>query len=1495
MAITFNHNDQVYVKDGKLGVGTNSPQDLLHLSASSPVLRLTNTSDTGKSSIEFWDNQSGTSQSGEIFYEDSGNVFGLQGNANGIIFKASNTFPGSELMRLTSSGNLGIGTTNPGVKLQVGDSGDTSNYLRVRTSTADVYVGSNPSSTHIGVTNGGKILQTLSYPLVVGTTQNQELYLGANDAIIATLVDGKFGIGTTSPAKPLHVSSSNDAPIRVESTDATTGIQFKDSDDDNVLYYVGSGDYFYTTASVGIGTTSPDHKLTVYTDATSGVELVGQDGGNQNSDSSKIIFNGHAQDNGPFIQAINTSAYGIKRLGFFANRTASDYTTLPTESMSITNTGNVGIGTTSPGGRLELNGSGQSWTTAPAIRMWDSYNSKGWLVGNVNNITAGDFYIRTLPGEDTNPGASNSEFTIKHATGNVGIGTTSPGNKLHVSGDVIRVVNSTWSGIEAHNTNGTWESFVGTESGGGGNRYNSASSRHTFYNNSNAVMTINSSGNVGIGTTSPAYKLDVNGNVGIAGDLEFTKVDGVQVKAKESIIITIDSDDNDSSRVFQVKDGGGDILMTVGDTGTLQLPQYTAGYLKSDASGNITVDSDTIEDTLDSVTTRGNTTSNDITVGDITAQGGTFTQAGGGVKILNNGTSGYNANIFFGKSDGTDGYTIGQGVTANDGVFRIYNNGTVSVPLAIADNNDATFAGNVGIGTTSPAEKLDVNGDVALKGTAVFNFDSPTLTIGDIAGTDSVNALKLTTAGDSTTVYLDDGGNVGIGTDSPTANLDVGGSTATLQRFRLGGSNSAGGRLYFEYNGDSSYIDSYGGHGGTERFRDLTIRSRNLLLQGNNGAGIYINTAGYVGIGTTSPSQKLEVSGTIRGEVVNVYGSTNPASTSPYLFSPATGALGIGANGSERMRITSDGNVGIGTTSPDVKFQVQGGPVKAATSDYAAPSTGGAISMFQDSNDYGTIWSVKDYNGGWGNVAISPLGGNVGIGTTSPSDKLVVAGIIKSIGGTNDGKFAQIYVNDSYAYYTTNAGVIYMSTELQVNSGKIGSYDEDLSLETSGTTRITVSNTTGNVGIGTTSPSTKLQVADGGVISFYRSGNDRKGQLYTNSLGTVLESDSIGNDPLFLRSPGTSGMLLFFTSTSEKMRITSGGNVGIGTTSPVSTLTVLGTTTSTITIQSGSALSGLKLFNNSTTDEANIINHYNGPLILGTNNSERVRITGGGNVGIGTTSPPNKLTVYQGGGVRVTGIASGGYIEMSGDLPGYSANQYPVIKSGGTIHFANNNKYSAYIEGTNTYFGILDSTPTTKVLLHTSGNSYLNGGNVGIGTTSPTQKLDVNGDIAVKGASVINRASAALVIGDIAGTDSITNLTLTTAGRNTEVFLDDSGNVGINDTTPSYALDVTGTIRATGDVIAYSDARVKENVETIPNALDKVKAMRGVGYNKIGEEKRSIGVIAQEMLDVIPEVVHTDDQGMHSVAYGNLVGVLIEAMKEQQQQIEELKAIIDNK
>jgi len=109
----------------------------------------------------------------------------------------------------------------------------------------------------------------------------------------------------------------------------------------------------------------------------------------------------------------------------------------------------------------------------------------------------------------------------------------------------------------------------------------------------------------------------------------------------------------------------------------------------------------------------------------------------------------------------------------------------------------------------------------------------------------------------------------------------------------------------------------------------------------------------------------------------------------------------------------------------------------------------------------------------------------------------------------------------------------------------------------------------------------------------------------------------------------------------------------------------------------------------------------------------------------------------------------------------------------------------------------------------------------------------------------------------------------------------------------SSALSVTGEITASGDVTAFSDERLKSNITTIEDALSKVNAMRGVMFDKTdslsGDLRQSIGVIAQEVEQVLPEVVHNDSNtGYKSVAYGNIVGVLIEAIKEQQSQIENL-------
>jgi hypothetical protein len=108
---------------------------------------------------------------------------------------------------------------------------------------------------------------------------------------------------------------------------------------------------------------------------------------------------------------------------------------------------------------------------------------------------------------------------------------------------------------------------------------------------------------------------------------------------------------------------------------------------------------------------------------------------------------------------------------------------------------------------------------------------------------------------------------------------------------------------------------------------------------------------------------------------------------------------------------------------------------------------------------------------------------------------------------------------------------------------------------------------------------------------------------------------------------------------------------------------------------------------------------------------------------------------------------------------------------------------------------------------------------------------------------------------------------------------------------------LTGDVIATGIITANSDIKLKENIEIINNALEKVNQIRGVTFTRNDQDdkqKRHAGVIAQEVEKVLPEVVIEGNDGIKSVAYGNFVGLLIEAIKEQQTQINTLKEQIES-
>ena len=118
--------------------------------------------------------------------------------------------------------------------------------------------------------------------------------------------------------------------------------------------------------------------------------------------------------------------------------------------------------------------------------------------------------------------------------------------------------------------------------------------------------------------------------------------------------------------------------------------------------------------------------------------------------------------------------------------------------------------------------------------------------------------------------------------------------------------------------------------------------------------------------------------------------------------------------------------------------------------------------------------------------------------------------------------------------------------------------------------------------------------------------------------------------------------------------------------------------------------------------------------------------------------------------------------------------------------------------------------------------------------------------------------------------------------------IDSSGKVGIGTTTPGYNLQVEGSINA--DEFLYdSDISLKENILPLSNSLSKIKKLQGVSFNWKDVEREDIGLIAQDVEKVYPEIVHTSKDGLKSVEYGNLVAVLIEAVKEQQKQIDSLQ------
>ena len=468
---------------------------------------------------------------------------------------------------------------------------------------------------------------------------------------------------------------------------------------------------------------------------------------------------------------------------------------------------------------------------------------------------------------------------------------------------------------------------------------------------------------------------------------------------------------------------------------------------------------------------------------------------------------------------------------------------------------------------------------------------------------------------------------------------------------------------------------------GTLLSRDTILESTNSDAAVNFSAGtkdvfvtypsdkaIYADGSGNVGIGTSSPASRLTVSdgssgltpfsGTdvfmdSSGDNYLQFGSGSSSSSAIYfgdsadgdaggiIYSHATDAMSFRANAAERMRIDSSGNVGIGTASPSQKLTIQGTDARiyltGANTDIDMTGTAdGQLSL--DGNGFGFGIALNSSGANlYTNSASRALilgtdetermritgTGNVGIGTNSPAVKLDVAGSIRN---TPD--------NSSYMYVGRySAG--YGGSVLNTSGGSTF-----LSLQIEGSEKMRI-DSSGNVGIGTSSPDGKLDIATGGTTDVVAAlGGTFPAFTYRNGTGSWFHAGKHPSSDYFYIGRGAT------PTTNVDLVVTSSGTVGIGTSSPYGTLTVNSSGTGSIYIADGSSSSTSNRYisfyhddglliqtrtdaNGWVSDDYVINNNASGATAHRWNiaNSEKMRINSSGNVGIGNTAPAGPLEV----------------------------------------------------------------------------------------------------------------------------------------------------------------------------------------------------------------------------------------------------------------------------
>ncbi len=1041
--------------------------------------------------------------------------------------------------------------------------------------------------------------------------------------------------------------------------------------------------------------------------------------------------------------------------------------------------------------------------------------------------------------------------------GKIGIGTASPADFLHigsVGGGSIR--------IETYETN----AYAQMASADGNlslrsdpsNAYSSSIIDFTIDNNEK--MRITSAGNVGIGTTSPAVKLHV-GSTSTSGTTteEFRLQSGT-------------SSGNGGTAIANLVTGNFGISGIYFGNNTTYSSQ--PAYLQYQRSSNVTTLKFDVNFNID--------------------QGASGTRfninSSGNVGI---GTTSPDAKLTVFRSDST--YAVNLSDTESRAGLSVKSSGSFDSKLTISSgasstqyiqavNNAATtgrdivinpYGGNVGIGIASPAHKLHVVGNTKIEGVVIVNSANSSLYIGD-----SNTGQSSTSTGDR---------NVVIGPSAFRSN--------TSAKY-----NTAVGHAAMQ----DTTTGNYNSVLGNQALRDNIDGDFNVAV-GNQTMAFTTNSSNNTAVGYRALYQAQSDSNT---------------------------AIGQGAFNSLQSSTSSGGNTGIGQ---EVLNKITSGRRNVGVGHAAGQKYGGGNNNVVTANDSVFIGADSDAGGdnqtnqivigynaiglgsntavlGNNSIVTTQLKGNVGIGTTSPNQKLTIKGTDQYVatehtsypwGGTQTiglktGTDATAGLLDFRRWVGTAA---IHGTALITQKNSDGGYGLDFRVDTQSSNTVATTSRmflsqSGEVGIGTISPSAKLHInqdnaapglkVDGGsggvaLATFTRDVGATGSSISINAQSNFPQIQFANTGNTFSIGGDTSGNFKISDAnaigSNDRITIDNTGNVGIGTTSPAAKLDI-----------------------SDTADEVDLTSSTNFAIntggLINAKHYKHVNLEAPEmewSIGGDTDLNWKKLATIVINDANYSGF--GAEIEItdfSGNYGSATAEYGDVYRGGLSIsHRAGS--------GVTPEEGIItihnDMIPYIRIYkIAGSGNSSYQ-----IQVKSPGNYRQINiklkGGIGNQVADIFSHANntngstsggtAYTPDAYTSGNQFKTGFTTVTANRGNILY-----RMGVANTAPSYPLDVTGDIRATGAVIENSDIRVKENIKTIDNAVNKVKALRGVEYNKIDSTEKSIGVIAQEIEEVIPQVVREGDQGMKSVAYGNITAVLINAIKEQQNQIENLESRI---